>query len=113
MTSVVADAREDAARRLLSAWASLASCGPLAGCVAELSVHIPGTELALVTPHVALSVSLDHAAIQQMTLDGRGLHKRAPSALSAQVHLEIQKQRPDVRGHRAHPCPFCDRDGCL
>lgn len=96
MSSIVADAWEDAARRLLSARAGLASCGSLTGCVAELSVHIPDTDLALVTPHVALAVPLDRAALQEITLDGRILHKRRRPALSAQVHMEIYRQRPDV-----------------
>jgi L-fuculose-phosphate aldolase len=96
MTGIVPDARKDAASQLLSARANLTGCGSLAGCVGELSVRIPDTELALVTPHVSLAVPLQRSALQEMTLDGRILHKRARPAFSAQVHLEIYKQRPDV-----------------
>lgn len=96
MTGIVPDAREDAASQLLSARASLAGCGSLAGCVGELSVRIPDTESALVTPHVALAVPLDRSAFLEMTLDGRIPHKRARPTFSAQVHLEIYKQKPEI-----------------
>lgn len=96
MTGIVPDANEDAASQLLSARATLTDCGSLAGCVGQLSVRIPDSELALVTPHTSLAVPLARAALQEMTLDGRILHKRARPVFSAQVHLEIYKKRPDV-----------------
>ncbi len=106
MTGIVPDANKDAASRLLSARANLARCGLLAACVGELSVRIPDSELALVTPHVSLAVPLERSALQEMTLDGRILHRRARPAFSAQVHLEIYKQRPDVGAivHTHAPC---------
>ena len=85
------------AQQVLSACDEMASSGLFSASAGEVSVRIPDADSILITPHVPFVQQLTPRKLLEITLDGRILRKRARPSISAQMHLEICKWRPDVK----------------
>ena len=87
---------ERLAQRIIFAFNSLAKSASLAASMGDVSVRVPDAETILMTPLSLFVEGLTLNDLIEVTMGGRIVGRRGRPGFSAQIHLAIYKQRPDV-----------------
>jgi ribulose-5-phosphate 4-epimerase/fuculose-1-phosphate aldolase len=85
------------AQRIVSAFSTLARSALLATTVGDMSVRMPDTDTILMAPPRPFVEELTLKDLLEVTMGGRIVGRRGRPGFSAQVHLAIYGQRPDVK----------------